>query len=272
VVYSFGYMAPFNTHFLIAEKLWPEVKAMIALPETGNSIPYGQFCFGCVAPDVDKLSATLTQKDTHFFDRTTDYNLMASHRSVAFLKNQAEFLGVPFVKLPGVAQAFVLGYLCHLAVDEVSKHLWRLDTWLRFKPLHPGASFAALDEAGRQRIGHYSAIVEALEAIHALKVIPRIPPADMEQMLRGTRAFVQAADPEEEFLVLVDMFDRPTPEQRREKQEMLRLELDEARRRVHFFQIDCLVRVALAHARRRLADLINGRIPAPGYPALAGEE
>jgi hypothetical protein len=68
------------------------------------------------------------------------------------------------------------------------------------------------------------------------------------------------------------MFDRPTPEQRREKLSMLRLQLDEARRRVHFFQIDRLVSVALAHARRRLADLVTGRMPAPDYPALDGEE
>ena len=54
-------MAPFNTHFLIAEKLWPEL-------DGPWQTYYGQFCFGCVAPDVDKLSSTLTQIDTHFFD------------------------------------------------------------------------------------------------------------------------------------------------------------------------------------------------------------
>ena len=254
-------MAPFNTHFLIAEKLWPD------LP--GRWQPYyGQFCFGCVAPDVDKLSAMLTQKDTHFFDRTTDYELMASARSAAFLQHQADFLCCPFAKLAPDAQAFILGYLCHLAVDEVSKHMWRHETWMQFRPLPPGASFSALDEAGRQRIQDYPAIAAALETITPLEVIPRIPLADLGRMLAGVRSFVRANGVEEEFLALVDMFDRPTPEQRREKQLILRNQIDEARQRVHFFRLDQLVGAALAHSRQRLADLIESRLPEPAYPHI----
>jgi len=261
-------MAPFNTHFLIAEKIWPEVRAMITLPVTYSSMYYGQFCFGCVAPDVDKVSATLTQKDTHFFDRTTDYELMASHRSTAFLEHQAEFLCRPFTDLPTDAQVFLLGYLCHLAVDEVSKHMWRHDIWLQFKPIRPGASFAALDEAAQQRIQNYPAIVNALDSVNALNVIPLIPLMDLERMLAGTRNFVQARNVEEEFLALVDLFDRPALEQRQEKQQVFRADIDEARRRVHFFQINRLVNAALAHSRRRLDDLIEGRLSGPEYPVL----
>ncbi len=259
-------MAPFNTHFLIAEKIWPEITTKLSLPVNSNH--YGQFCFGCVAPDVDKLSATLTQKDTHFFDRTTDYDLMASGRSAAFLEHQANFLCCPFTDLPADGQAFILGYLCHLAVDEVSKHMWRHDTWVRLNPIHPGASFSALDEAGRQRIHNYAAIVAAINTIKALDVIPRIPLTDLEQMLAGTRAFIQADTLEGNFLALVDMFDHPTPDQRQEKQHILQTQIDKARQRVHFFQLDRLIEAALGHSHRRLADLLDGRTPPPGYPAL----
>jgi hypothetical protein len=261
-------MAPFNTHFLVAEKIWPEITARLSWPVTANSNHYGQFCFGCVASDVDKTSLTLTQKDTHFFDRTTDYELMASHRSAAFLQDQADFLCGPFASLSAEAQAFALGYLCHLCVDEVSKHMWRRPVWVKLKPLHPGASFAALDEAAWQRIQNYSAITEAVCSIKVLDVIPRIPLTDLERMHQGVCNFVQAKSVEGEFLALVDLFDRPTPAQRRKRLQRFRAEINTARRQVHFFELEQLVRSGLAHSRQRLTDLIEGRVPEPSYPVF----
>ena len=259
-------MAPFNVHFLIAERIWPTVKTMTTWPAAGNKTLYGQFCFGCIAPDVDKLSATLTQKDTHFFDRTGDYDLMASHRSAAFLKDQNEFLGCPFADLPVEAQAFGLGYLCHLCVDEVSKHMWRRDTWLGVKELHPGSAFAALDESARERIGDYPAVAEAIRSITMVNVIPRIPMAELARIWQGACAFVQAKNVEEEFMTLVDIFDRPTPERRRQRQARFRAEIETARRLVHVFRLEPLVEAGLARSRARLADLIEGRVPEPGFP------
>jgi hypothetical protein len=261
-------MAPFNTHFLVAEKIWPDISAMLSLPVTGNGNHYGQFCFGCIAPDVDKASATLTQKDTHFYDRTTGYDLMASHRSAAFLEHQPDFLGQPFASLRAEARAFVLGYLCHLCVDEVSKHMWRREVWMQLKRVHPGATFAAIDEAAWQRIENYPAIAQAVCSIKALNLIPRIPLTDLKRMLQGACNFVQAKNVEEEFLALVDLFDHPTPEERQETQQHFRSEIDTARDQVHFFTIDKLASAAVAHSRQRLADLLAGRIPEPGYPII----
>lgn len=254
-------MAPFNTHFLIAEKIWPD------LP--GPWQPhYGQFCFGCVAPDVDKVSATLVQRDTHFFDRTTDYDFMASHRSAMFLAQQAEFLGRPFAQLEPQAQAFTLGYLCHLCVDEVSKHMWRRDTWLPFHDIGAGPAFAALDELMRQRTQNYELIGQALHCLKPVAVIPRIPRVDLAYMLHSVCRFVQAESLEDEYLALVDLFDRPTPEQRQQKQQNFRTHIDLARRQVHLFQVDTLVEASLLHSYRRLTDLMAGRAPEPGYPEV----
>jgi len=254
-------MAPFNAHFLIAEKIWPD------LPGPWQPY-YGQFCFGCVAPDVDKLSDTLTQKDTHFFDRTGDYEFMATHRSVSFLQQQAEFLAQPFAQLLPEAQAFILGYLCHLCVDEVSKHMWRRETWLNFKQIRPGAAFAALDEAARRTISDYEAIVKDLGQLQPVEVIPRIPTADLADFLHGVRRFVEADTLEKEFLTLVDMFDQLTPEGRRQKQQDFRQDIEKAHRQVHYFKMDTLIAAGLAHSYHRLADLLEGRIPEPGYPEV----
>ncbi len=261
-------MAPFNVHFLIAETIWPTVKTMTAWPVSCHKTHYGQFCFGCVAPDVDKLSDTLTQKDTHFFDRTGDYDLMASHRTAAFLVQQRDFLCCPFDHLPPDQQAFVLGYLCHLAVDEVSKHLWRRQTWQSFKQIHPGAAFAALDELAQQHIQNFPAVVKAVCAITVPDVIPRIPEGDLEQMWRATCAFVWADTVEAQFLTLVDFFDRAASERRLQLQQRFRAEIDYARQQRHVFKLELMVQASLTHSRARLTDLLEGRVPEPGFPVI----
>jgi hypothetical protein len=243
-------MAPFNTHFLIGEKIWADLE--------GPWQPYyGQFCFGCVAPDVDKVSAVLTQKDTHFFDRSGPRELMATQRSAAFLEQQATFLGRPFAQLAPEAQAFALGYLCHLCVDEVSKSMWHEDTWSRFKDIGSGAAFAALDELSRRQIERYEEIVKALKAIEVIAVIPRIPPADLAAMLAGVRRFVQAETTEAEYLALVEMLDRPTLEERRQKQEMFRSKIEAARQRVGVFRLETLVEVGLRRSFWRMREIGN---------------
>ncbi len=252
-------MAPFNTHFLVAEKLWPE------LPGPWQPY-YGQFCFGCTAPDVDKVSASLTQKDTHFFDRTGEYEYMASHRSAAFVAGQAGFLSRPFAELRPSDQAFVLGYLCHLCVDEVSKHMWRWDTWQHFKSQAIGSAFAALDEVARAQIRDYPAITGAICGLQPLSLAPRIPAGDLAAFHRGVCRFVRAGDTQSGYLALVDLFDRPTPEQRRERQETVLADLPALRGQVHWFHMDRLVRASLAHSHRRLAELIENRPSQPGYP------
>ncbi len=255
-------MAPFNTHFLIAERLWPE----LAGPW---STYYGQFCFGCIAPDVDKLSTTLTQKDTHFFDRTGQWEKMASHRSATFIQQQAEFLGRPFAKLNPREQAFALGYLCHLCVDEVSKFMWNRDVWIHFKETGPGPAFAALDEVAQQQTRCYSAIAQALEPVTAPEIIPRIPPADMQAMLHGTRQFVAAPTLAAGYASLLVMFGNGrTPAQKEQLRQEFEQYIDVARQYVSHFNLDTLVEASLLRSRQRIADLLTNRVPEPDFPQL----
>jgi hypothetical protein len=261
-------MAPFNTHFLIAETIWPEAKTLTTWPESGDKILYGQFCFGCVAPDVDKVSSALAQKDTHFFDRSGLWALMASHRSAALIQNQADFFRRPFDQLRSAEQAFALGYLCHLCVDEVSKAMWQSETWTHFKDIGPGPTFAALDEAAREQIKDYAALVQSLHAIEPLPVIPRIPLEDLVTVWQGVCQFVGAGTAEAEYLALVDVFDRPSPETRQQKQQDFRAKIDLARQQVHLLHLETLVEGGVAHSRRRLWELINDHVPKPGYPEI----
>ena len=262
-------MAPFNAHFLVAEQVWTDLFLSNKPANQTWRRHYGQFCFGCVACDVDKASKTLSQKDTHFYDRSTNYELMATSRSAAFLARQDQFLVRPFACLPPEAQAFVLGYLCHLCLDEVSKHLWRRRTWLKFWDLQPGSAFAALDETARSRIEDYEAIVTALHTTRPLDVIIPIPLFDLRRMLAGVQAFAAAETVEDEYLALVDLFNANLKESHRQRLlAQFQNEIDAARRKIRFFELDRLVSAGAAHSRRRISDLMTGRAPSPGYPNL----
>lgn len=253
-------MAPFITHFLVAEQIWPDLDG----PWHNH---YGQFCFGCVSPDVDKLSDTLTQKDTHFFDRHTDYDLMTTHRSISFIEHQATFLEQPFVELPPAGQAFVLGYLCHLCVDEVSKHLWRRETtWSKFYGLTPLSAFAALDGAALQHIANYGVIQREIQALRPIKAIRPISEADLNAMFRGICNFVQKRTVEEQFLAVIDMFDQPSAAERQTKLAQFRQDIEIARPQIAFFQLEQFVAAAVRHSRRRSQDFLSGHVPQAAYP------
>ncbi len=107
-------MAPFMTHLVVGERVWSCLDDGWRRAED-----YGTFLFGCLAPDVDKLCAGLEQGTTHFLpkDETGAY---AWQRSQRLLDDETAFLRAPFSGLSCEEQAFVLGYLCHVATDEIS--------------------------------------------------------------------------------------------------------------------------------------------------------
>jgi hypothetical protein len=256
-------MAPYKTHFLVAERVWEN------LP--GPWQPhFDQFCFGCVAPDVDKISATLTQKDTHFYDRSTAWELMASHRTATFLECRNTFLCCPFGELSAADQAFALGYLCHLAVDEVSKWMWRRPVWKPFRNTGPGVAFAALDELAQSHIHDYSTIRTCFDRLKVVHIIPKIPKADLDAYVSGLRAFTQAQDVVVEYTALVKMFSQVPPAQQREAITAFELNIDEARQYVHIFQLDVMLEASIQRSQQRIEALLTDQTPEPGLPEIPG--
>jgi hypothetical protein len=107
-------VAPFLTHLVIGERLWEEMELPSRWPDH-----YGTFLFGCLAPDVDKFTEGLSQATTHFVAKDPAY-AWVEQRSQRFLDEQAGILRAPFPEMGGDEQAFVAGYLCHVATDEVT--------------------------------------------------------------------------------------------------------------------------------------------------------
>jgi hypothetical protein len=107
-------MAPFLTHLVVGERVWTVLDGV-----RSGSDNYGAFLFGCLAPDVDKFCHGLEQSTTHFVAKD-EAGTWAWLRSQRFLEEQAALLRAPFDDLEAVEQAFVNGYLCHVATDEIT--------------------------------------------------------------------------------------------------------------------------------------------------------
>ena len=60
------FMAPFNTHFLIAEKIWPAVRAMVTWPATCNQNHYGQVCLHCARNHLSYLAQSGQSRPREF--------------------------------------------------------------------------------------------------------------------------------------------------------------------------------------------------------------
>jgi hypothetical protein len=110
-------MAAFLTHLVVGERVWHELDGVQA---SGDD--YGSFLFGCLAPDVDKLCTGLEQATTHFLPKD-GAGTFVWRRSQHFLDHQRRFLRAPFRVLEAAERALVMGYLCHVATDEITGRL-----------------------------------------------------------------------------------------------------------------------------------------------------
>jgi hypothetical protein len=110
-------VAAFLTHLVVGERVF-------AAEDGGDPAAegYGLFLFGCLAPDVDKLCDGLDQGVTHFVAKGEEPDWMWQ-RSRRFLNHQVDFLRAPFHELEMEERAFVRGYLCHVATDEITGRL-----------------------------------------------------------------------------------------------------------------------------------------------------
>jgi hypothetical protein len=129
-------MAPFLTHLVVGERVWRARDGR--WPDRKG---FGTFLFGCLAPDVDKFCDGLEQATTHFVAKDED-SCWVWQRSQHFLKHQADILRAPFHALESDEKAFVLGYICHVATDEI---MGRLGLALRSQLARTGTPLPHID-------------------------------------------------------------------------------------------------------------------------------
>ncbi len=183
-------MPPFFTHLVIAERLFPTLATLPAQI-------YGDFLFGCLAPDVDKFVDGMDQVITHFVPKDrSDRHLEA--RSAYFVEQQSALLRVPYARLPDRERAFVLGYLCHLASDEGwSRHMLAYRDQVT-APLR--ALLTALDEIAQRELVDLDGDLAALAAAEATDVLTFVSAANLQRMKDSVLPFLQAGGGSEAFL------------------------------------------------------------------------
>ncbi|MBN1657975.1 MAG: zinc dependent phospholipase C family protein [Anaerolineae bacterium] len=113
-------MAPFLTHLMIGEHVWAELEEYGPPGNGWHAAAHGgAFLLGCLAPDVDKFCEGLEQSTTHFVAKDRNF-AWVSERTRRFLDGPADLMRAPYGDLVPAEQAFVLGYLCHVATDEAT--------------------------------------------------------------------------------------------------------------------------------------------------------
>jgi hypothetical protein len=113
-------MAPIVMHAVIGERVFPQVEPL------AQTRALGAFLLGCMLVDVNGFS-DLDRRQTHFSGRPTEEGEVAfSQGTRTFLSQLDQWVQRPWFGLAAEEQAFVAGYLCHLAADEAWKSaIWR---------------------------------------------------------------------------------------------------------------------------------------------------
>ncbi len=143
-------MAPLVTHVVVGERVFAQLQRF-------DSAAYGPFLLGCILVDVHGFS-DIDRRTTHFVGRLHEDGEDAFRKSCEnFLERLDTLLVRPWRELKQHEQAFVAGYLCHLAVDEV----WKRSGYEMMQRLGI-ASLADLPVPGRVLLGAFAALTGKL--------------------------------------------------------------------------------------------------------------
>ncbi len=167
-------MAPLVTHLVIGERVFVQLQQF-------DPTDYGSFLLGCVLVDVNSFS-NIDRRRTHFVGRLDEDGVDAFNRSCANFLNQLDGLLLrPWSELTGREQAFVAGYLCHLASDEA----WKLFSWnmllalgvpsLVDLPVPGEVVMTAFDVLSSKMLVDFPAIVSALNDAPIPDVLTHVP-------------------------------------------------------------------------------------------------
>lgn len=262
-------MAPFLQHLVVGERVWSALNGQ----QPGEGL-YGTFLFGCLAPDVDKFCEYLEQGTTHFVskDETGTY---AWRRSQTFLQHQAKYLRAPFCALDAVEQAFVMGYLCHIATDEISGRMGQTIRGQLSAARQPLPNVDAILTVVDPRSWHLAAEPGTLVTALATAIIPGgtfifVPPDCLTAMHRivlpqvreggGLESFVRMKRRQWQWLRhgrVSDATDDPELEtELADYRRYIEIDMEAAERLTGMIELEVFARDAVSHSLQRLRELL----------------
>lgn len=176
-------MAPFITHLVIGERVfaqWPRFDPAV----------YGEFLLGCALVDVHAF-CNIERRVTHFAERLKENGPFAFNKSCTnFLSRLDGLLVRPWNELTHAEQAFVAGYLCHLAADEDWKQFdwyllhtlgiyWWIDpsplVGVKLMPAPTNVVLTAFEVLSSKLYVDFSTVVLALDDVSIPNVLTHIP-------------------------------------------------------------------------------------------------
>jgi hypothetical protein len=194
-------MAPILTHLVVGERIFPQIAAPLPTPEA-----HGAFLLGCILVDVNSFEPAIARRVTHFIgpkDQVGRRSFTDSSRN--FIQQQARLLRRPWQALTAAEQAFVAGYLCHLAADES----WKLtsDRWwerlgvdsVKDFPMPPDVFLTAFSVLSGATLVDPDAVAALLAQSTIPDVLTHVTLADFERTWQIVQPYALENTPEAYF-------------------------------------------------------------------------
>ncbi len=169
-------MAASITHLVVGERVFPQISHL-----DSSAAVYGAFLAGCTIVDVHAFHA-IDRRETHFVGRLDTDGEDAYRKSCSnFLKELGSILKNDWSAMTKAERAFVMGYLCHLAVDECWKELgWQWFQKLNITsykdfPVHPDVMLTAFDCLSRDQLLDAPTVFAALATVQIPDVFGHVP-------------------------------------------------------------------------------------------------
>lgn len=195
-------MAPLVTHLVVGERVFAQSPQF-------NSTDSGSFLLGCVLVDVNSFSG-MDRRRTHFAGRLEEDGADAFNKSCTnFLSQLDDLLLRPWRELTRAEQAFVAGYLCHLAADEDWKQFeWNVLQTLKIPSLAdfpvPGEVFLTVfDVLSSEIYIDFSSVASALNDVSIPDVLTHIPHKAFQAMWSIAKEHVTTGDTPESYFEML---------------------------------------------------------------------
>lgn len=206
-------MATLIAHLVVGER----VSATMQHLRSGSQV-YGAFLLGCVLVDANNYSG-LGRHQTHFTKLSDGEGGSAPRGSCgSFLKQLDSLLLRRWDALSEPEQAFVAGYLCHLAADEAWLEVsWGLLQELGLRawedlPVPAEVMLLAFNELSQDLFEDSSIIASALNSAAIPKVFAHVSQQAFRKMWEDAQAYVLDGGSLESYLALLENRGKPYKE------------------------------------------------------------
>jgi hypothetical protein len=205
-------MAPIVMHAVIGERVYPQIAPL------AQTQAYGSFLLGCMLADVNAFS-DLDRRQTHFAGRPNEDGEDAFYKgSATFISQLDALLRHPWGNLPPGEQAFVAGYLGHLAADEAWKSvawraLWAMGiTSADQLPVPGGVLLTAYSVLSTKLYVDAAAVADALRQAAVPDVLTHVPHETLARMWRIVKPRAIGDATVEGYLAMLEQMGRSAAE------------------------------------------------------------